>query len=289
MDIILLVILVLLYTFQSFFCKLYTTACTQTKAATPVFNAIFGGVIGIVTLAVYGFAFHPSGVTWIFGLVNAALLFIYNTSLIGASTRGSYAFLNICMLFGGILVPMFVSLLLGDRFTWVQLAAIALMLIAFVVINAKGVSFRGSQGVYYIFCILLFLSNGAFGAVMDAQQRVAGSAERGEMIVISYVGTALLSVLYVALTQKKEFFPAFRVGGKATLFALGSGAVAVAAVNLLMYLLSRIPATILYTMDNGGVMVAAALFAAIFLKEKIALYQAVGYALALVSIVMLSL
>ena len=290
MDSILLLILVLLYTFQSFFCKLYTTACKVEKTATPVFNALFGGVIGLVTLGIYGFRFQPSAVTWIFGLVNAVLLFVYNSALIGASKRGSYAFLNICMLFGGILVPMFVSLIQwGDTFSLMQILAILLMLAAFVVINCKGISFQGSQGMYYLFCVLLFLSNGAFGAVMDGQQRMLAGKERGEMIVISYVGTAVLSLLYIAVLEKKEFVPSFKVGTKALLFGLGSGAVAVAAVNLMMYLLTKIPSTILYTIDNGGVMVASALFAAIFLKEKIEKQQALGYVLALVSIVMLSL
>jgi len=290
MDSLLLLVLVLLYTFQSFFCKLYTTACKVEKSATPVFNALFGGVIGLVTLAIYGFQFHPSALTWIFGLVNAVLLFLYNTALIGASKRGSYAFLNLCMLFGGILVPLFVSLISGASFTLLQLIGILVMLLSFVIINAKGISLKGSQGAYYLFCILLFLSNGFFGVVMDAQQLAMKGSERGEMIVISYLGTTVLSLLYILVTQRKEFLPSFKVGAKALCFGLGSGAVAVAAVNLLMFLLNRIqPATILYTIDNGGVLVASAVFAAVFLKEKIAAHQAAGYVLSLLSIVLLSL
>ena len=286
----LLVLLILLYVFQSFFCKLYTTVCKVTKTATPVFNAIFGGVIGLVTLVTYGFQFKPSPLTWLFALANAVILFIYNTSLIGAAKRGSYAFLNICMLFGGILVPMFISLATGVSFTLKQLIAIAIMLISFVVINSKGISLKGSQGAYFLYCGLLFLTNGLYGAVMDGQQLKMNGAERGEMIIISYLGTTLLSLLYILVTQRKEFIPSFKIGWKALFFALGSGAVAVAAVNLLMYLLSQIqPATLLYTMDNGGLLILAALFAAVFLKEKIRLHQAIGYTLSLISIIMLSL
>ena len=290
MTAILLVLLILLYVFQSFFCKLYTTACRAEKTGTPVFNALFGGVIGLVTLVIYGFRFHPSAITWVFGIANAAILFLYNTALIGASKRGSYAFLNICMLFGGILVPLFISLASGASFTLKQIIAIAIMLLSFVVINSKGISLKGSQGAYFLYCGLLFITNGLFGAVMDGQQLKLDGAERGEMIVISYLGTAVLSILYILVTQRKEFLPSFKVGGKALLFGLGSGAVAVAAVNLMMYLLSLIqPATILFTIDNGGVLVGSAVFAAVFLKEKIAPHQGIGYVLSLVSIIMLSL
>ena len=71
----LLPILIVLYVFQSFFCKLYTTVCKAEKTGTPVFNALFGGVIGFATLVMYGFRFHPSAGTWLFGIANAVILF----------------------------------------------------------------------------------------------------------------------------------------------------------------------------------------------------------------------
>ena len=86
------------------------------------------------------------------------------------------------------------------------------------------------------------------------------------------------------------FFHSFGIGKKALAFGLGSGTVAVAAVNLLMFMLARIqPATVLYTINNGGILVLSALFAAVFLKEKIALHQGIGYAMSLASIILLSL
>ena len=290
MTYILLPCLTLLHIFQSFFCKLYTTSCKCDKAATPVYNTLFGGVIGLVTLVIFGFRFEPSAATWLFGIANAVILFVYNTSLIGASKRGSYAFLNICLLFGGIIIPMCISLANGAYFTQRQLIAIAIMLVSFIVINSKGISLKGSQGVYFLFCALLFVANGLYAAVLDAQSLTMHGEERGEMIIVSYMGTAVLSVIYILITQRKDFFASFKVGPKALCLGLGSGAVAVGAVNLLMYLLTLIqPATILYTIDTGGVLTGAAVFAALFLKEKIALHQGIGYALSLISIVLLSL
>lgn len=290
MDILLTGILVLLYTLQSCFCKLYTMTTKHEEASTPVFNAIFGSVIGVVTLFLYGFSFHPSPVTWCLGIANALLLFLYNTSLIGAARSGSYAFLNIVSLFGCILVPMLSSMLLfEDRLTGWQLAAVALMLLSFVVMNGRGLTLSGTRGKYMVFCILLFFSNGFFAAILDVQQRLSAGAERGEMVMISYLGTMLLSVLYVAVTQKRKFVTSFSVGGKAFLFALSSGAVAVAAVNLLLYLLNQISATVLYSINNGGVLLLSVLFAAGFLREKLSGMQILGILGAIVSIVILSL
>ena len=287
---LLLLVLIVLYVFQSFFCKLYTTVCRAEKTGTPVFNALFGGVIGAATLVIYGFQFQPSAVTWMFGITNAVILFLYNTSLIGAAQRGSYAFLSLCKLFGGMLVPMIFSLIAGVSFTPKQSIAITVMLLSFVIINCKEISLKGSKGSYFLFCLLLFAVNGLFGTIMDAQQRRMNGSERGEMIVISYLGTAVLSLLYLLLTQRREFFHSFGIGKKALAFGLGSGTVAVAAVNLLMFMLARIqPATGLYTINNGVILVLSALFAAVFLKEKIALHQGIGYVLSLLSIILLSL
>jgi len=109
------------------------------------------------------------------------------------------------------------------------------------------------------------------------------------MIVISYIGVMILSVIWLLITQKKQFFSSLRMGGRALACGLTSGAAAVAAVNLLMYMISVLPSTIVFTVDNGGVMVMAAVFAALFLREKIAKHQLPGYALALISLIMLGM
>lgn len=290
MNALLIAIQIVLYTLQSFFCKLFSVNCRETRAVTPVFNVIFGGVIGFVTLAVSGFRFSPSPATWAFGIVNAAVLFLYNAMLIGATSRGSYAFASIANLFGGILVPMCVSLLLWhDTLSPMKIAGIALMLISFVVINLGGISMKGAGGVYYLFCALLFLANGTFGTIMDSQQRVMNGTERTEIIVISYLCLAIFSLAGIAVQQKKDFSKSFAIGGKALLFGLGSGAVAVLAVNLLLVLLARVPVSIYYTVENGGVLAASVLCSAVFLREKLKKNQVIGILLSIVSITMLSI
>jgi len=290
MDILLVFVLILLYTFQNFFCKLFSLASKAPKTTSPVYTSIFGSVIGIVTLFLYKFQFQASPATWLFGLLNALVLFGFTTSLVNASERGSYAFVNVCSPFGGILIPLVVSVALwDDRFTPLQIIAIILMLVSFVVINCKGLSLKGSKGAYYLFCVLLFLTNGLYGVVLDAQQRVLQKQERGEMIIITYLGTALLSVLFIAAKHRKDFIPSFRIGTKALLCGIGSGIAAVSAVNLLMIMMERVQPAILFTMNNGGVLFCSTVLSAFVLKEKIEKHQIPGYLMALLSIVLLSL
>jgi multidrug transporter EmrE-like cation transporter len=61
------------------------------------------------------------------------------------------------------------------------------------------------------------------------------------------------------------------------------------AVHLVLYVLTLVDATVLYTIDNGGVLVLSVLYSRILFKEKLSAAQVVGIALAAISIVMLSL
>ena len=61
------------------------------------------------------------------------------------------------------------------------------------------------------------------------------------------------------------------------------------ALNMLMVVLSMINPAILYTIDNGGVLVLSVLYSRILFKEKLSPAQIAGIVLAAVSIVMLSL
>ena len=79
------------------------------------------------------------------------------------------------------------------------------------------------------------------------------------------------------------------MGKKAALFALGSCVVATLASNMLMYLLGLMNTSVLYTIDNGGVLVMSAICSCVFFKEKLHWNQILGIALAAISIVMISL
>jgi len=291
--VILLVLLVLFYTFQSLFTRMFSMnyAGPDQSQSTSVFAICFGGFIGLATFFFRGMTFHPAWQTVLWGIANAFMLWLYNVSLIESGNRGSYAFLMIASMFGAIVVPLFVDVVfMGETLTALQSAAIVLMLISFVVMNMRGLSLKGAPGSYYMWCGLLFMANGLYATIMNVQESMMGSAQSTEMIVITYLGTALIVVLFHLLRGKhRELFAGFRMGKKAALFALGSCVVATLASNMLMYLLGLMNTSVLYTIDNGGVLVMSAICSCIFFKEKLHWNQILGIALATASIVMISL
>lgn len=293
----LVTVMVLCYTCQSLFTKLYSANYQGKNVAlsSPVFSICFGGFIGLATLAVGGFSFAPSWPTVLFGLLNAAMLLLYNTSLIEAGNRGSYSFLMICNMFGAIIVPLFVGVVfLGETLTLVQIIAIVLMLISFVVMNARSLSLKGASGAYYIWCALLFLANGLYSTIMNAQQQTMLSmslpAQRTEMIAISYVGMALVSfIIQYVKGGRERIREGFSMGKKSALFVMMCCLVATLASNLLLYVLTQMPSSILYTIDNGGVLVLSILCSFVIFKEKPTWEQVLGMVMAVASIVMISL
>ena len=70
---------------------------------------------------------------------------------------------------------------------------------------------------------------------------------------------------------------------------MGSSIGAAVAINLLMLTLRLIPASVLYTIVNGSILVLSALLSAVVLHEKLTKNMVVGIAVAVGSLVLLSM
>ena len=124
--------------------------------------------------------------------------------------------------------------------------------------------------------------------MVDAQQRIHVS-ERNEMIVVTFFSSAAISALYLLAIQKKQALQAFQMGRKVWGFAIGSSLGAAFAVYTLMILLAYIPSYILYTVNNGSILVVSALLCAVVLKERMTKMTMTGIALSVLSIILLSI
>lgn len=296
MSNLLVAALVLLYSFQSAFCNLYAKNYPGKKEhSSPVFSVFYGIITAVVTLAFSGFVFAPSKETVILGAVNAAVLVAYNTLLIKASALGPFSIIMIMNLSGGILIPMLWSVLHdGDKLSVFQYIAIAVMLVSFVFLNLgdKNGKEKKSGKVsakFLVSCILLGVSNGVYGTLLSAQKKLMGGEESGEMIVITFAVSSLLALMLLLIGAKKEALPAFRQNAKSTLALCAASVAAAAAVNVLMHCLSLINVAVLYSLDNGGVLLVSALWSALVLKEKLDRNKIIGLVLAFAAIVALSI
>lgn len=291
MTALLVAVLTLLFSFQSLFCKLFSQKNTSGSAAmtSTVFSITYGTFAGIATLVLAGFRFAPSSQTLLCGLINAVMLLVYNTAMIEASRSGSYSFQMICALFGGIVLPLLHEVLfLGGRLNMVQLAAIAMMLVSFVLMNLKGLTLKGSSGRFLFWCAALFTANGMYSIMMNLQQQLMNGTERNEMIILTYLVMALMYAAVQCARDRSALVEGFRIGREPLIYLLLCCVSATLAAHLMLYVLTLMDAAVLYTIDNGGVLILSVLYSFVLFKEKPSRIQALGIAMSAVSIVMLS-
>ncbi|MBR4308982.1 MAG: EamA family transporter [Oscillospiraceae bacterium] len=288
--ILLLAILTLLHSFQTLFCTLYTSRYRgKADLASPVFCVLQSIVIALFTWICSGFAHEAAPITILFGLLNALMLFTFNTSLIKAGSKGSYAFMNMMLLFGGTLVPLFYAVLFveGESLGMLQILAIGLMLVAFVLMNITGLRLKGTPPVYYLFCILLFLSNGLYGTLLKMQS-IYQPTQKDPMVVISYALMGVIALAQLLMKEKGQTLQAFRVGQKALLPLVLSLISSTLAINVLTEVMPMADTATIFAVDNGGVLVLAASYSFLIFREKPNLSKVLGMALAIVSIVLLN-
>lgn len=289
MSVLLIVLIVILYSLQTLFCTLYTNNYPgKAENASPVFCVLESVAIAAFTWAWIGFKFELSPMTLLFGVLNAVALFGYNTSLIKASAKGSYAFMNVAMLFGGILVPLlYTTIFLGDTLSWYRYLAIGLMLVSFVLMNYKEIKLKDTHWTYYVFCALLFICNGMYGTFLKMQSDYDVS-QKNEMIILTYGIMGAIAFVQLAFKEKKATFNAFRMSKKAMLPLVLCLVSAALAINILVMVIPMVNTAVLYTVENGGVLVLSAIYSFVFFKEKPQVMTILGILLATISITILS-
>lgn len=291
-SLILVAVMVLLYTFQSSFCNLFARYYPGEKRnSSPVYSVFYGCIVAVVTLVLSGFSFAPSPATLLIGCFNGAVLVLYNTMLIKASSNGPFSVTMIFNLCGGILLPLLVSVLVdGETLSVRQYLGIAVMLVSFVFLNMEDKkSGEKVSGKFLLLCLVLALANGLYGVSLNMQKKLTASSEDAEMIVMTFFVSAVLAFVLLAVQNGRSTAGAFRQNKKSVLSFLCASFSAASAVNLLMYCLDLMNVAVLYSLNNGGVLIVSVLWAAVVLREKIGKKKTVGLILAVAAVFALSI
>lgn len=286
---LLLVFMVLCYTLQGSLSKVFSMHYTgPALAATPVYASVSGAVCALATLWNAGFSYAPGTQTIAFGLANGLVLFLYNVAAVNAARTGPYSLQSLMATLGNILLPLLASVLLWkEQLGVMHYAGIAVMLAASALFNLKGLHMQGAKKGYRGWITMLLLANGLFGILMASQQRAMAYTQRTEMIITTYLTSAVISAGFLLFTQKARALHAYRMGRTSGLALLVGSAAVATAVNLMMRALQLIPTPVLYTINNGGVLVFAVVLGTVIWKEKFTGNKAIGLVLAMAAFVLL--
>ena len=118
---------------------------------------------------------------------------------------------------------------------------------------------------------------------------MACESESAEMIMLTFGLMGFLSLIRLMLSERGNIAPAFRQNRKSALFLSACLLSAALAVNGLMAVLPRINSVVLFTVENGGVLLLSCLYATFLFHEKPLPGKVAGILIAVVSMTLLSL
>ncbi len=288
---ILIAVMILVYTAQSFFCKKYADTYPGRKDLTsPTFTVVSGLFVSVFSLVCSGFSVSVSPLTVVFGCINALALVGYNASLVNASQRGAYSVLMVFSIAGGITIPVFVSYLaFHNSVSPYKLLSLILVFVAVYLMSfKKGEKINGKKS-FIFFCAALGICNGIYGTLLDVQQRITGTEEKEMMVAITYFSAFVLSLVQLWVKEKGKLPEAFRQTPKSAVYLLVCSLTVAIAINLLVYAIPLVNLAVLYTLDNAGVMLLSVIASYLFFGEKLTAKNIIGCVLMCVALVGVSL
>ena len=282
-DIAFLTLIILLYTFQNFFCKKFSLTYTgKSDDTTPVFTTVGGLVVVIVTFLFAGCKFSAQPVTIVLGLLNAAALYFYNDFLLKGSLCGPYSVLTVFAVFGGITMPAAVKWIgFDERMTGPAMCFVVVIMVAVYLMSCKPKdentdAINKISPKFLLFSIGMYVCNGSYASILTLQQELSGESEKEELIIITFGIGALVSVVKLLLGGKRQNNP-FKMTGKAfanlMIYALSA---AFAINSLVIIMLLDINIGVLLAVQNAGVMLLSVIFSVIFFREKMTKINVAG-------------
>lgn len=273
MAILLMVFVIILYTLQSFFSKLYSdTYPGEEKSSASVFAIVCGVSTTIFSFCFSGFSYKFSWFTVGMGLINAAALYLYDYYIIKGSASGPYSILITFSVAGGIIIPVaFATAVFNDWLGFVRPIVILLIIFAVWLVFDKSDKNRKEKlsSRFIVSCFGIAIGNGIYGTLLDAQQRVMGPNEREEMVAITFLGCAIFSLIKLIVQNPKNLKAPFIQTGKSTVYLIVSAIISGLAIQVYVVVLPLVDLAVLYTIDNSSVLFLSFVLSVVVFKEKL--------------------
>lgn len=298
----LMLIMILLYTFNAMFSRLYTDKYPCDKRYAPmVFAVVSGCVVGVVSfitglISGGDFVFNP--VTFIIGALNAFILYGYDEFLIKSSASGSYSVLMVFNLGGAIIIPSVIKAIVPYSaggtvaITFVQIIAMAIICASVYMVSKKSTELEeknagADSGKFFVYCLCLALCNGLHGSLVDIQGELTGTAQKQLLLIYTHIGSAIIALVRLIIEKKKDFTAPFKQNKPSLIYLLSASLCAALAANMLVLLVGQVDLSLLYTFSNAGIMLFSSFAAMILFKEQLSALNIVGCVLMIFGLVVM--
>ncbi len=134
--------------------------------------------------------------------------------------------------------------------------------------------------------IIMFIGNGMCTVVQTAQQRATDGEFKAELMMTAMLVVAVVSIVGAFISSKETVLPTMKKGW----YFGGICGVFNGVVNLfVMLLVAMLPVSLVMPLACGGSLLITYVLSAILFKEKLNLWQNIGFVAGLVAVVLLNL
>ncbi len=279
-----LVLVVVLCSLQSVTKKQYNVKYNASNAF--LFSAIttFFAILVFVVIGWGSFSFNTDIIPYAVGFALS-----HGSASLGLFLAIKYGSLSITMLVSSysLVIPTLYGIIaLGEELKAVGYVGIVLLFISLFLIRKKDNGDKKKGNLKWIFFLILaFAGNGMCSTVQKMQQLAFDSAYKNEfMIVALSISTAILFIasFYDRKSVAKEFVGCIPLGAAT---GLSNGI----TNYLVMVLTGLVPTAILFPIISAGGIALGFVLAVTVYKERLSELQLVGYALGVISVVLLNI
>ncbi len=292
MNTVLIFTTILLFVFQTLSMKLQRAEYLAQKLFINGLFSLTGALALGVGSLIYPELFTISTPTFWYGLSFGSLfaltILFYNLAISTGPLSYTTFYFSASML-----IPTFAGILLFHEAFGSNLAvAVALFLFAFYLLNVGPGVEKKTQSGWPVFCVLTFLCNGASAVVQKAQQTATGNSEAFGLMLVSFFWAAILyAAAYLAtrrhMPQNAAVGWSLARNNWVAILLLAAGSV---GGNVLLTLLAgQVPASYLFPLVQGSIVVGVAICSALLFKETLPVRGKFGLALGVCAIVIINL
>ena len=285
------------------FNKIYQNRVGSGSRMVSLFNIVASSAMIVIFFVVNGVmnGFDSFTVTPFSLLMAAAMaLLCGGYSLIGFKiiSLGNIAVYTLFLMLGGMTIPYFFGLIyLNEEFSLIRLLGLILMAVSIVLSGLDGGGKQKKDDktttLFFILCVTVFLLNG-FTSITSKVHQLEAYADMAVtpqifVLLTAFFRVIFFTVVYLCIRVREGRLPReercepLKLTPVVLALMLGSAAIEGAAFMLQLIGASHLPATVLYPLITGGVIILTALAGRILFKQKLSLRASIGILLCFAS------
>ena len=209
------------------------------------------------------------------------------TTMLAIKTTAPSSLTSLIISYSLIIPTLYGLIALSEPITVYLVIGIILLLISLAFINVeskkedKKITFK-----WLIFALVAFLTNGFCTAVSKQVVLDLGGDIISEFLAVSLLIVVSITTIVALIVENKQFPKNFK---NSLLYACGSGVGNGVANRFTMLLAVTIPASIMFPIISAGGIILTTCISLFFLKEKLSIWQIIGFILGIGALVFLNI